>query len=1349
MKTHIQLKSTLIILISFFILLIPTQGGFARFNMTPTPFAVPDALKAKIEPQVIQSFSTTSNEKVSVIIELKEQANIEAIVDARDSMSLSDIKQRRDEVYQALKDTAEKSQVPLLSILNQGIKAHSVDGDIVSFFIINGIAASISQDMLLQLAEKPEVNHIYPDMVIQIPPQEVQASKNDVDLSGITWGVAKVRADKVWSELGIDGKGIVVGSIDSGVALEHPALKDKYRGKHTYQVYSFRDFVGGVLTPYDDLGHGTHVMGIIMGDGGSMHKIGIAPGAEWIAAKAIDGQGYGLSRGLLMAMEWIFAPDGVPRLAPDIVSNSWGGTCDSSDLFFRQAVIAWRSAGIIPVFSAGNRGPKAETIGAPGCFPEVIAVGATDINDKITEWSSRGPSFKDVLKPDISAPGNEIISSIPVSDYAKFSGTSMAAPAVSGVIALMLQANPDLSFDQVLEILGTSALDLGKEGDDFEYGRGRVDAYKAVLASKGGESGYQLFVPKESIAEKQPTYEWGIIADAEKFQLRVAKSSGEQILSAWYQVIDVCKGTKCSIQPTKPLEPGSYTWQIQASTAQGINPWSDTLAFTVEESMLSTPKPLAPQGESGENQPTFEWEAVDTATKYQLKVSDESGKETLKTWYNANDICSGKQCAVKIAITLTPAPYSWQVQAADEQSSSQWSDALHFTISQDLSGTVELISPTGDISEISPTYQWKAVASATRYQLNVKDEANKDVIASWYDAAVICTAENCMVKTTDALSVGSYTWRVQSATTTIEGAWSKSLSFKLTQLPLVVPEPLTPQGDISENQPAFVWQGIDKANEYKLKVSKASGEKVLTTWYTATDICSADKCSVNPNLSLTEGSYLWQVQAASGNQSSPWSKEIPFTVKPAAPTAPVLQSPSGGINDVQPTFQWNPSKGASEYRLVVTGSVGDVLRTWYKTQDVCDASKCSVKPTLTLESGSYSWQVQASSPAGAIWSDAMQFNLLLSAPPAPSGISPSEQIIEEQPTFRWSAVQGIDEYQLKVVNEQGGVSFSKWYRHKDFCSSTICTAKLSTRLEKGKYYWQVQSSNVHSSSAWSDALRFTLHELPPQVGYLIAPSGNISEAQPVFKWNAVNKGLEYEIRVNDATHNNILSGCSHSAFECERYRAADICSETLCSTRHTTEIAPGSYTWQIRASGDAGTGVWSRALAFIVSEPPLAAVTPLSPSGKISDAQPKFEWYYVQGATHYQLKVVGPAGEMESVFQMKYSAQGICSGTRCLVSQPMKIAEGEYTWQVMTSNGNKLGAWSRLMKFTVQANQTTPTANPAPPTNPVEESYIVQPGDSLTSLARRWGVSLDTLSALNNISYPYILRIGQVLKKPK
>jgi hypothetical protein len=193
----------------------------------------------------------------------------------------------------------------------------------------------------------------------------------------------------------------------------------------------------------------------------------------------LNSNGSGLISDLLEAMQWMLAPGGDPTKAPNVVNNSWGAViCENA---FLTAIQSWRAAGIIPVFAGGNSGEMGTgSIGSPACYPNAIAVGATDFEDQIAPFSGRGPSVFGVIKPDFSAPGVNIRSSLNNGGYGYKNGTSMAAPYVTGVIALMLSANPQLSVDEIEKALQQTAVDLGPAGQDNIYGWGRVNALDAV-----------------------------------------------------------------------------------------------------------------------------------------------------------------------------------------------------------------------------------------------------------------------------------------------------------------------------------------------------------------------------------------------------------------------------------------------------------------------------------------------------------------------------------------------------------------------------------------------------------------------------------------------------------------------------------------------------------------------------------------------------------------------------------------------------------------------------------------------------------------------------------------------------
>jgi hypothetical protein len=309
---------------------------------------------------------------------------------------------------------------------------------------------------------------------------------------------------------------VVVSNIDTGVEYTHDALVDGYRGNlggntfdHDYNWFApSQDARDQCETyPCDYNGHGTHTMGTMAGgdgDGAFAMDIGMAPDAQWIACMGCDGYGPGGGGGcseeaLTTCAEWIVAPTDVygnnpdPLMAPDVVNNSWGG--GSADDWYYSYAEAWNAANIIPVFSAGNAGPSCNTLGSPGDMGNVIGVGGTDSNDFNYVSSSRGPGAGTgvfpVQKPNIAAPGESVPSSVPGNGYAYYSGTSMAAPHVAGITALLRQVDPDITMDEILMALTATAvtdLDIkngtwcgaGPDFPNYVFGYGRIDALSAV-----------------------------------------------------------------------------------------------------------------------------------------------------------------------------------------------------------------------------------------------------------------------------------------------------------------------------------------------------------------------------------------------------------------------------------------------------------------------------------------------------------------------------------------------------------------------------------------------------------------------------------------------------------------------------------------------------------------------------------------------------------------------------------------------------------------------------------------------------------------------------------------------------
>jgi hypothetical protein len=300
----------------------------------------------------------------------------------------------------------------------------------------------------------------------------------------------------------------LIGSLDTGVDGNHPALSARWRGNFAPWDECWLDVLGtNTQFPNDGNSHGTHTTGTMTGVAFD-DTIGVAPGAQWIACNAIDqGVNPGFDNDIIEAFQWFADPDGNPFTeedVPDVVQNSWGvnenfdgyNDCDTR---WWAVIDNCEAAGVVVTWSAGNEGPYDTSLRSPadrGTSPyNCFSVGSTQYYApyEISDFSSRGPSScPDILnpanriKPEVSAPGSDIYSALPGGGYGIMSGTSMSGPHVAGVVALIRSVAPDMEVNLVKQILMDTCVDLGVPGEDNTYGHGFVDAYEAVLSAMEG-----------------------------------------------------------------------------------------------------------------------------------------------------------------------------------------------------------------------------------------------------------------------------------------------------------------------------------------------------------------------------------------------------------------------------------------------------------------------------------------------------------------------------------------------------------------------------------------------------------------------------------------------------------------------------------------------------------------------------------------------------------------------------------------------------------------------------------------------------------------------------------------------
>lgn len=393
---------------------------------------------------------------------------------ARLAASLADEapRQRRQTIAMTLKEQAAIDGAAVTAFASaRGAKA------LKSLWLINALAMQATPRLIDDLLSDSRVVQVRLDGALEAP----------LPMAGVTgpveWNVSMVGAPALW-DLGYLGGSVVVASLDTGVDGLHPELAARWRGG----TNSWFDPYGEHTTPYDRTGHGTQVMGIMVGASGAGSAIGVAPEAHWIAAKIFNDAGLATESAIHAAFQWLLDPDGDPNTddAPDVVNNSWSiadaGVCDS---VFAPDIAALEAADIAVVFSAGNSGPLPDTGTSPANNPGVLSVGALDQSGLVANFSSRGPSSCDSsLFPELVAPGDGVLTTdlslggMPL--YVEVAGTSFAAPHVAGVLALLRDAVPPASVPELEEALRGTARDAAGPGLDQDSGYGLIDAPAAL-----------------------------------------------------------------------------------------------------------------------------------------------------------------------------------------------------------------------------------------------------------------------------------------------------------------------------------------------------------------------------------------------------------------------------------------------------------------------------------------------------------------------------------------------------------------------------------------------------------------------------------------------------------------------------------------------------------------------------------------------------------------------------------------------------------------------------------------------------------------------------------------------------
>gem|GEM_PF-789037 len=605
-----------------------------------------------------------------------------------------------------------------------------------------------------------------------------------------------------------------------------------------------------------------------------------------------------------------------------------------------------------------------------------------------------------------------------------------------------------------------------------------------------------------------PTFTWSRVDTATSWatSYRLTVKKGRTVvLNKTYSASSYCNDDvdpTCSV--TSPsLRPGTYTWQVVASSPAGYGAWSDIGVFSTMTSTaqvtMTAPITVAPEDPANYidgYKPDFVWSKLDGASKYRLYVKGPTGRILINKWYYASSYCSGAECKVPSPVTMQAGTHTWQVQAYSPAGYSAW-NAATFNTNRNVPGQVTVTTPpvpenTSTLTTYTPDFKWNKNADmTTQYLLQAWGPTGTRVLNQMFDTSICDSAATpvCTATAPATMQAGAHTWQVTAYSPAGYGTPSDVQTFNTsTDIPMQVnwTSPAEAAVITDTYAPEYKWEKVNMATLYRLYVKR--GRRIIVNKWIGASACGGDGyCRLN-SPTLIAGTYTWQVIAYSPAGYSPAWTSGTFTISPTQP--PVLKSPVStetvpaeiGIN-YNPTYEWYPVGSATHYRLYVKTGRTVILNKWYSAASLCNKvddfgkTYCSYL-SPTLKGATYTWQVQAKGPAGySAWSATYFITDPQTAPLGTTLGDPSGSIDTQTPTYAWSKVDMATSYRVYVKGPAGAV-LDRWVRAVDNCSGAACSLTDGPTLESGNYTWWVQTYNAAGYGPWIKGT-FTVPQVIP------------------------------------------------------------------------------------------------------------------------------------------------------------------------------------------------------------------------------------------------------------------------------
>ncbi|MDG1894399.1 MAG: S8 family serine peptidase [Fuerstiella sp.] len=1199
-----------------------------------------------------------------------------------------------------------------------------------SQFVENGYTLEFDQDVTVNAAADafsvlPGFEYLNPNLALNYSTFAVPNDPRFTDQwhlrntgqSGGTVG-ADANIEGAWDNY--TGQGVTIGIIDDGLQIDHEDLVANVRTDIDF------DWIGNDNDPSPGSTnfHGTAVAGIsaAKGDNG-IGVTGAAYNAELVGLRLIGGPI--TDRDIAEALT--INPDVI-----DVYNNSWGPDIVSgiaplgpqSTAALQQAATTGRGGlGRIHVFAAGNDGAREDDVNynqlANSRF--TIAVAALlDTGSRALYSNPGAPVLVSAYADPVTTTDIEGANGYHASNYTStFNGTSSAAPLVTGIVALMLEANPNLTYRDVQEILvhTSERVDPGdaewsQNGAGLwvnrNYGFGGIDATAAVNAAVshallGQELSFSTGL--QDVSQAIPDAGGASVAQT------VNVASSDAISIEHVQVIFNATHTANVGQLDVVLTSPSGTQSILAKTRGGegataYSDWSFTSARHWDESsagdwtvtvtdnvanstgnfgsfeinffgrVLDLPPPVAPRitapvGTTGDTTPTIQWTAVANAATYNLELTDATGASV-----TSQQALIGTSFASPL---LAQGDYQVRVQAVNvEAEAGPFSQPVSFTVDVPLSAVPTISGPTGTVQDLSPLAEWSPETFATTYNVQVSDIGGSLVV----DQTGITETKYQLPQ----LLQGTYQLKVAGVNEVGEAsAFSIPTTFRIDFPDPPRPVILNPSVDITTDaQPEFRWTTVDATTStlWVGKVRAGTGTAQVPAIYDRTIYVTEHFGSTYTWFSQLpgEGRYAAWVQTFNSiGERSPWSLPEVFTLEVPTPETPILAS-IGTTEDQTPTITWDTQTFGHSYQLWVNNLSTGQARVIHE-RDLVGVN--SFTTTNELPQGRYRAWVQATNAVGekSAWSQALTFQVDLLPAGRPTVTGPVTlddnglvlaKVSTSNPALTWTAVNNGATYELWVNHLDSGTVRIVHERGLETTSFTPMD-----HLPQGTYRAWVRAFNVAGEvGEWSSAYTFFLDVPTPATPTIVAPVrngiGSVENPSPTIVWTTLDPADSYHLQLETVSTGELL--IDTTGIMTEQY-AVDF---LLAETRHRARVRGANTVGEV--------GEWSDWYDINVDVPNATTPVAFGPVGTVTekDNRVTFEWQHSADSFRYQILVRDLLREESIVIQVNVNELDIVKN---IAVSTHTLHNGTYRFWVRAFNlqGTASG-WSNSQAFTINSN---------------------------------------------------------------